>query len=80
MARRYEIEPHHAAPVETACAAARYADGRLDLWMAAQAPEQARIAAARAIGIATEDVALYPMPAGGSLMRGWSMTTRSRLR
>ena len=66
MARRYEIEPHHAAPVETACAAARYADGRLDLWMAAQAPEQARIAAARAIGIATEDVALYPMPAGGS--------------
>lgn len=66
MARRYEIEPHYAAPVETATAAARYADGRLDLWLASQAPEQARIAAARAIGIATEDVALYPMPAGGS--------------
>lgn len=66
MARRYEIEPAHAAPVETATAAARYADGRLDLWIASQAPEQARIAAARAIGIATEDVALYPMPAGGS--------------
>jgi len=66
MARRYEVEPAHAAPVETATAAARYADGRLDLWMASQAPEQARIAAARAIGIATEDVALYPMPAGGS--------------
>ncbi|WP_296721515.1 molybdopterin cofactor-binding domain-containing protein [Erythrobacter sp.] len=66
MGRRYEIEPHHAAPVETACAAARFADGRLDLWMASQAPEQARIAAARAIGIATENVALYPMPAGGS--------------
>ncbi|MEQ5787715.1 xanthine dehydrogenase family protein molybdopterin-binding subunit [Erythrobacter sp. NFXS35] len=66
MARRYEIEPHHAAPVETATAAARFADGRLDLWLASQAPEQARIAAARAIGIATEDVALYPMPAGGS--------------
>ena len=66
MARRYEIEPHHAAPVETACAVARFADGRLDLWMASQAPEQARIAAARAIGIATEDVAIYPMPAGGS--------------
>jgi len=66
MARRYEIEPHPAAPVETACAAARYADGRLDLWIASQAPEQARIAAARAIGISTEDVALYPMPAGGS--------------
>jgi isoquinoline 1-oxidoreductase beta subunit len=66
MARRYEVEPHHAAPVETACAAARFADGRLDLWMASQAPEQARIAAARALGIATEDVALYPMAAGGS--------------
>lgn len=66
MARRYEVEPAYAAPVETACAAARYADGRLDLWMASQAPEQARIAAARAIGISTEDVALYPMPAGGS--------------
>lgn len=66
MARRYEVEPAYAAPVETATAAARFADGRLDLWMASQAPEQARIAAARAIGIATEDVALYPMPAGGS--------------
>lgn len=66
IARRYEIEPTYAAPVETATATARYADGRLDLWIASQAPEQARIAAARAIGIATEDVALYPMPAGGS--------------
>jgi len=66
IGRRYEIEPAYAAPLETATAAARFADGRLDLWIAAQAPEQARIAAARAIGIATEDVALYPMPAGGS--------------
>ena len=66
MARRYEVEPAYAAPVETACAAARFVDGRLDLWLASQAPEQARIAAARAIGISTEDVALYPMPAGGS--------------
>lgn len=66
MARQYEIEPAYAAPLETATAVARFADGRLDLWMASQAPEQARIAAARAIGIATEQVALYPMPAGGS--------------
>jgi isoquinoline 1-oxidoreductase subunit beta len=66
MGRRYEVEPAYAAPVETATAAARFADGRLDLWIATQAPEQARIAAARAIGIAVEDVALYPMPAGGS--------------
>jgi isoquinoline 1-oxidoreductase beta subunit len=66
IGRRYEVEPAYAAPLETACAAARYEDGRLDLWIASQAPEQARIAAARAIGISTEDVALYPMPAGGS--------------
>ncbi|WP_073978449.1 molybdopterin cofactor-binding domain-containing protein, partial [Erythrobacter donghaensis] len=66
IGRRYEVEPAYAAPLETATATARFADGRLDLWIAAQAPEQARLAAARAIGIATEDVALYPMPAGGS--------------
>lgn len=66
IGRRYEVEPAYAVPVETATAAARFVDGRLDLWIASQAPEQARIAAARAIGIATEDVALYPMPAGGS--------------
>ncbi len=66
IGRRYEVEPAYAAPAETATATARFEDGRLDLWMASQAPEQARIAAARAIGISTEDVALYPMPAGGS--------------
>jgi isoquinoline 1-oxidoreductase beta subunit len=66
VARRYEVEPAYAAPAETATAAARFEGGRLDLWIASQAPEQARIAAARAIGISTEDVALYPMPAGGS--------------
>lgn len=66
IGRRYEVEPAYAAPVETATATARFAEGRLDLWIATQAPEQARIAAARAIGIATEDVALYPVAAGGS--------------
>jgi isoquinoline 1-oxidoreductase beta subunit len=66
IGRRYEVEPAYAAPVETATATARFADGRLDLWIASQAPEQARVAAARAIGISPEDVALYPMPAGGS--------------
>ena len=66
LARRYEVEPAHAAPLETASAAARYANGRLELWIASQAPEQARAAAAKAVGIAVEDVALYPMAAGGS--------------
>ncbi|MCZ8370884.1 MAG: molybdopterin-dependent oxidoreductase [Porphyrobacter sp.] len=66
IGRRYEVEAAYAAPNETATATARFTDGRLDLWIATQAPEQTRIAAARAIGISTEDVALYPMPAGGS--------------
>ena len=66
IARQYEIEPAHAAPLETASAAARYADGRLEIWIASQAPEQARAAAAKAVGLRSEEVALYPMPAGGS--------------
>ncbi|MEO0463991.1 MAG: molybdopterin cofactor-binding domain-containing protein [Pseudomonadota bacterium] len=66
FARRYEVEPALAAPLETASAAARYKSGRLELWIASQAPEQARSAAARALGIKTEDVVLYPMSAGGS--------------
>ncbi|MEM7666049.1 MAG: molybdopterin cofactor-binding domain-containing protein [Pseudomonadota bacterium] len=66
MARRYEVEPALAAPLETATATARLSGGRLELWMATQAPEQARSAAAKAIGLGTENVALYPMPAGGS--------------
>ena len=66
VARRYEFEPGIAAPLETATATARFQDGRLELWMASQAPEQARAAAARAIGLGVEDVAFFPMPAGGS--------------
>lgn len=66
LSRKYDLEPAHAAPLETASAAARWSTGRLELWIASQAPEQARAAAARAVGIGPEDVALYPMPAGGS--------------
>ncbi|MDY7097399.1 MAG: molybdopterin cofactor-binding domain-containing protein [Pseudomonadota bacterium] len=66
FARRYEVEPAPAAPLETASAAARYSDGRLEIWMASQAPEEARSAAARAIGLSPEKVVLYPMSAGGS--------------
>ena len=66
FARRYEVEPALAAPLETASAAARYKGGRLELWIAAQAPEQSRKAAAKTLGIPVEDVVLYPMPAGGS--------------
>ena len=62
----YAVAPALHAPLETASATARFADGKLELWIASQAPESARRAAAQAVGIAVSDVALYPVPAGGS--------------
>ena len=47
-------------------AVSKKSDGKLELWVATQAPEMARRAAADAVGIAERDVVLYPMPAGGS--------------
>ncbi len=69
LALRYDVEPGVHATLETSTATARFADGKLELWIASQAPEQARIAAARALDIGVEDVVLYPMPAGGSFDR-----------
>lgn len=66
---RYDIHPAIHAPLETASATARLQDGRLELWVASQAPEQARVAAGRAIGLSSEDVVLYPVAAGGSFDR-----------
>ena len=66
---RFDIEPGVHATLETSSATARFEDGRLELWIASQAPERARIAAARALDIDVEDVVLYPMPAGGSFDR-----------
>ena len=51
---------------ETASATARFEDGRLELWLASQAPEQARRRVAEALDMTLADVVLYPMPAGGS--------------
>ncbi len=69
FALRYDIAPGVHATLETATVTARLADGRLELWMASQAPEAARAAAAKAIGMSSADVVLYPMPAGGSFDR-----------
>lgn len=66
---RYDIEPGVHATIETSSVTARFEDGQLELWIASQAPERARIAAARALDIDVEDVVLYPMPAGGSFDR-----------
>ena len=62
----YAIAPAVHASIETASATARYDGGKLELWIAAQAPELTRRAAAKAIGIAPSDVVLYPTAAGGS--------------
>ena len=69
MALRYDVAPAVHATIETASVTARLADGKLELWMASQAPEAARTAAARAIGMSLADVVLYPLPAGGSFDR-----------
>ena len=66
LVRRYTVSPALHTPLETASATARLADGRLELWMASQAPAAARDAAAKAIGMSPSDVVIYPVPAGGS--------------
>ncbi|HTN13600.1 MAG TPA: molybdopterin cofactor-binding domain-containing protein [Sphingomonadaceae bacterium] len=66
---RYDISPALHATIETSSATARITDGRLELWIATQAPEHAREAAAKALGLSAADVVLYPMPAGGSFDR-----------
>ncbi|GAB5348272.1 molybdopterin cofactor-binding domain-containing protein [Alteriqipengyuania sp. 357] len=66
LTRRYDIAPAVHAPLETATATAWLDDGKLTLWIASQAPERARVAAARAVGIGVENVILVPMAAGGS--------------
>ncbi|WP_347302863.1 molybdopterin cofactor-binding domain-containing protein [Croceibacterium sp. TMG7-5b_MA50] len=69
LAHRYDIAPAAHGTVETASCTARLADGRLELWLATQAPEQARAAAAKAVGVSLGRTVLYPMPAGGSFDR-----------
>jgi isoquinoline 1-oxidoreductase subunit beta len=66
LTARYDIEPALHAPLETATATARLRGGTLELWIATQAPELARRAAARAAGVRRGDVVVYPMHAGGS--------------
>ncbi|WP_120077514.1 xanthine dehydrogenase family protein molybdopterin-binding subunit [Aurantiacibacter odishensis] len=69
MSRRYDIAPGVHATIETTSATARLMDGILELWLPAQAPEQARKAAAKALGMSVGKVVLYPVSAGGSFDR-----------
>jgi isoquinoline 1-oxidoreductase beta subunit len=59
------------APIETRSATADFRDGRLQLWLATQAPAVARLAAAEAIGISVDDVVHHPVIAGGSFDRNF---------
>lgn len=67
----YSAAPAVHAPLETRSATAHFKKGRLQLWIASQAPEVAKQAAAKAIGISSDDVVLYPMFAGGSFDRNF---------
>ena len=69
LVARYEVAPALHATLETSTATARFSDGRLELWLASQAPEQARQAVAKAMGLAAREVVLYPLAAGGSFDR-----------
>lgn len=66
---QFSVQPALHAPIETRSATAEYRAGRLTLWLATQAPEAARQAAARAIGIDADAVTLIQMMAGGSFGR-----------
>jgi isoquinoline 1-oxidoreductase beta subunit len=51
--------------LEPLTATARMRGGKLELWVPTQAPDATRAAAARAAGVTTGDVILFPMPVGG---------------
>ncbi len=55
----------HAA-IETRSATAFFSNGRLELWLATQAPGLARSAAARAADLSEDAVVVHPMLIGGS--------------
>ena len=69
LVQRYDAQPALHATLETAAATAEWRGGGLRLWLASQAPQQAVEAVARAMGIAATDIALFPLPAGGSFDR-----------
>lgn len=63
---RFSLAPALHGGVETATVTARFEIGRIELWLASQAPQAARLAVADALGLGLDAVVIYPMPAGGS--------------
>lgn len=60
----YSISPTPHRSLEAPAAAARFSNGRLEVWAATQIPDLARAAAAKAGEIAESAVTVYPMPVG----------------
>ena len=67
----YSVAAAVHAPIETRSATASWQNGRLQIWIASQAPETVRTEAAKAIGIAPDEVTVYPVFAGGSFDRNF---------
>jgi isoquinoline 1-oxidoreductase beta subunit len=64
LAATYFVAPSQHLGLETPSATARFQGPRLEIWAPTQAPGLAREAAAKAAGIGTSDVTLYPMGVG----------------
>lgn len=59
------------APAETRSVAARVENGRAEIWLASQAPADARVRVAAALDFSIDDVSLYPLIGGGSFGRNY---------
>ncbi|MBB3695791.1 molybdopterin cofactor-binding domain-containing protein [Sphingomonas sp. BK580] len=66
IAAEYSVRPALHAALETPAATAHWRDGRLELWLATQAPTLARAAAARAVQLSERDVIVHALQVGGS--------------
>ena len=64
LAASYTIAPAPHLSLEQPAAAVRLTRDRIEIWVATLAPDLARAAAARAAGVAEDQVTLYPMPVG----------------
>ncbi len=69
LAAEYLVAPALHQGLETRSATAAPVDGRMQIWVASQAPGLCRAAVADALGIAESRVSLIPMAAGGAFDR-----------
>tara|TARA_R110000782_G_scaffold78293_3_gene156007 strand:+ start:212619 stop:214898 length:2280 start_codon:yes stop_codon:yes gene_type:complete len=65
----YRVAPALHLAIEPPCATARVTADLAEIWVASQAPAFCRRAVAQALGMAEEQVTLYPLSAGGSFGR-----------